>query len=156
MPPGDRRYRSTKVVGVKTLCFRRLTLDNFTLLMKQVLLVDDSASMRLALRLLLESREQFAVCGEAVDGLDAIEKATRLKPDVILLDLVMPKLNGAEVASALRQANSHVKIVVFTMYADSFRDKLADALGVDLVVSKSDGLGYLLDCLYEVGDGQIH
>ena len=123
--------------------------------MKQVLLVDDSASMRLALRLLLESREQFAVCGEAVDGLDAIEKAARLKPDVILLDLMMPKLNGAEVASALRQANSHAKIVVFTMYADSFRDKLADALGVDVVVSKSDGLGYLLDCLYEVG-GQAH
>jgi len=111
--------------------------------------------MRLALRLLLESRGQFAVCGEAVDGLDAIQKAARLKPDVILLDLVMPKLNGAEVASALRKANSRAKIVVFTMYADSFRDKLADALGVDVVVSKSDGLGYLLECLYEVG-GQAH
>ncbi|HEY6466513.1 MAG TPA: response regulator transcription factor [Candidatus Acidoferrales bacterium] len=123
--------------------------------MKQVLLVDDSASMRLALRLMLESREEFAVCGEAVDGLDAIEKASRLNPDVILLDLVMPKLNGVEVASSLRRANSHVKIVVFTMYADSFRDKLADALGVDIVVSKADGLGYLLQCLYEVG-GQTH
>lgn len=123
--------------------------------MKQVLLVDDSASMRLALRLLLESREQFAVCGEAVDGLDAIQKAQRLRPDVILLDLMMPKLNGVEVASALRQANPRVKIIVFTMYADSFRHKLADALGVDLVVSKADGLGHLLRCLYEVG-GQPH
>jgi DNA-binding NarL/FixJ family response regulator len=123
--------------------------------MKQVLLVDDSASMRLALRLLLESREQFAVCGEAVDGLDAIQKAGRLNPDVILLDLAMPKLNGVEVASALRKANSHAKIVIFTMYADSFRDKLADALGVDMVVSKADGLGHLLQCLCEVG-GQTH
>jgi DNA-binding NarL/FixJ family response regulator len=123
--------------------------------MKQVLLVDDSASMRLALRLLLESRDQFAVCGEAVDGLDAIQKAERLHPDVILLDLVMPKLNGVEVATALRRANPRVKIIVFTMYADSFRQKLADALGVDLVVSKADGLGYLLECLYDVG-GQTH
>lgn len=123
--------------------------------MKQVLLVDDSPSMRLALRLLLESRDQFAVCGEAVDGLDAIQKAQRLHPDVILLDLVMPKLNGVEVASALRRANPRVKIIVFTMYADSFRQKLADALGVDLVVSKADGLGYLLECLHEIG-GQTH
>lgn len=123
--------------------------------MKRVLVVDDSPSMRLALRLLLESREQFAVCGEAVDGLDAIEKAKHLNPDVILLDLAMPKLNGADTASALRRDNSRAKIILFTMYADSLRAKLATSLGVDLVVSKSDGLGYLLQCLYEVG-GQTH
>jgi DNA-binding NarL/FixJ family response regulator len=123
--------------------------------MKQVLVVDDSPSMRLALRLLLQSREQFAVCGEAVDGLDAIEKAKHLNPDVVLLDLAMPKLNGAEVASALKRTNPRTKIILFTMYADSLRAKLAAAIGVDMVVSKSDGLGYLLECVYDVA-GQTH
>jgi DNA-binding NarL/FixJ family response regulator len=117
--------------------------------MKQVLVVDDSRSMRLALRFLLESREQFAVCGEAVDGLDAIEKAKCLNPDLILLDLAMPKLNGAEAASTLRRDNPNVKIV---MFSDSMQDRLATAVGADLVVSKAAGLAHLLQCIYEVGE----
>ena len=117
--------------------------------MKQVLVVDDSKSMRLALRLVLQSRGEFVVCGEAVDGLDAIKKAKRLKPDVVLLDLAMPKLNGAEAAYALRRNNPDVKIILFTVYADSFREKIAAAAGVDLVVSKADGLGHLLQCIYK-------
>jgi DNA-binding NarL/FixJ family response regulator len=123
--------------------------------MKQVLVVDDSESMRHALRLLLGSKGQFAVCGEAVDGLDAIEKAGQLNPDVILLDLAMPKLNGAEAASILRRANPHAKIILFTIYADSMPDQLAAAVGVDQVVSKSDGLGHLLQCIYQLG-GRTH
>jgi CheY-like chemotaxis protein len=119
--------------------------------MKQILVVDDSKSMRLALRLLLQSRSELEVCGEAVDGLDAIEKAKRLKPDVILLDLAMPKLNGALAALVLRSDNPAVKIILFTLYADSVRDKMAAVSGIDLVVSKADGLGHLLQCIYELG-----
>jgi DNA-binding NarL/FixJ family response regulator len=118
---------------------------------KQILVVDDSESMRHALRLMLDVKEEFVVCGEAVDGLDAIEKAKNLNPDVILLDLAMPKLNGAEVASVLRQENPDARIIVFTMYATSLRRELAAVVGVDMVISKADGLDYLLQCIHQLG-----
>lgn len=107
--------------------------------------------MRHALCLLLDGEAQFAVCGEAVDGLDAIAKAKKLRPDVTLLDLAMPKLNGAEAVSALRQANPDVKIILFTVFAGRLHNQLAAAIGVDRVVSKADGLLNLVKCIYEVG-----
>jgi DNA-binding NarL/FixJ family response regulator len=118
---------------------------------KQILVVDDSKSMRHALRLVLDVEEEFEVCGEAVDGLDAIKKAKHLNPDVILLDLAMPKLNGAEVACVLRRENPHAKIIVFTMYATSLGRDLAAVVGVDMVISKAEGLNYLMQCIHEVG-----
>jgi DNA-binding NarL/FixJ family response regulator len=77
---------------------------------------------------------------EAADGVEAIDRAAELKPDLILLDLAMPRLNGAEVASILKHAIPRVRIVLFTMYADDFGQKLATAIGVDVVLSKPEGL----------------
>jgi two-component system chemotaxis response regulator CheY len=59
-------------------------------MLKRILVVDDSATFRDAIRSSLENQTGFEVCGEAVDGADAVEKARELKPDLILLDLVMP------------------------------------------------------------------
>ena len=59
-------------------------------MLKRILVVDDSAKFRYAVRAFLENQTGFEACGEAVDGADAIEKAKELKPDLILLDLVMP------------------------------------------------------------------
>ena len=83
--------------------------------MLSVLIVDDYAAIRRAIRVGLERHSEFSVCGEAVDGLDAIEKATRLKPDFILLDLSMPRMNGMEAASILKRVMPNVLIVAFTM-----------------------------------------
>ena len=63
--------------------------------MKTVLIADDSASVRLSVRLLLQGRHKELVVREAVDGIDAVEKAKTSKPDLILFDLSMPGLNGA-------------------------------------------------------------
>jgi two-component system chemotaxis response regulator CheY len=77
--------------------------DEFAML-KRILIVDDSAKFRYTIRASLENQTGFEVCGEAVDGADAIQKAKELKPDLILilLDLVMPGMNGVEITSVLK------------------------------------------------------
>ena len=114
---------------------------------KQILIADDSPTVREALKFLLNQREGFAVCGEAVDGQDAVEKAKWLDPDVVLLDLAMPRMNGAEVATILRRSNPHAHLVLFTMYGDSIGHDLASAVGVDKVIAKQGGLAELIACI---------
>ena len=110
---------------------------------KTMLVADDSATMRLTVRLLLESRKPDLVVQEAVDGLDAIEKAEKLKPDLIVLDLAMPRLNGADAAVALKKNMPKTPIVLFTLYGDVGRI-LSSAIGVE-VISKTDGIPKLLE-----------
>jgi DNA-binding NarL/FixJ family response regulator len=71
-----------------------------------VLIVDDYATVRTAVRVGLERYSGFSVCGEAVDGVEAIEQATRLNPDFILLDLAMPGMNGMETASIIEATDA--------------------------------------------------
>jgi DNA-binding NarL/FixJ family response regulator len=94
----------------------------------------------------LESCSGLVVCGEAVDGVDAIEKATRLKPDLILLDLAMPGMN-VETASVLKGVLPHVRMIAFTMYAESLGKFLASAVGIDAVFAKSEGIGKVVECV---------
>ena len=110
---------------------------------KTILVADDSASVRLTVRLLLEQRHQELLVREAVDGVDAIEKSKKLKPDLILLDLAMPRLNGAEAATILRTDLPDTPVILFT-YTDLHADSLCMAIGVDFV-SKIDGLPKLLE-----------
>ena len=114
---------------------------------KSVLVVDDSDTVRKVTRLFLETQLDLRVCGEAVNGPDAIKKATELKPDLIVLDLLMPQMNGVEVASKLKREMPQVPIVMFTLYTDKVGTALASALGVDAVVSKPDGGWKLLECV---------
>ena len=111
---------------------------------KNVLIADDSASMRLAVRYLLERRHSELVVSEAVDGVDAIEKAKETNPDLILLDLAMPRLNGVEAASVLKNALPETPIILFTMYTDLHADSLSAFIGVEFV-SKVDGVSKLLE-----------
>jgi DNA-binding NarL/FixJ family response regulator len=66
----------------------------------------------------LESQLDLEVCGKAVDGIDAIEKARALKPDLVVLDLAMPRMNGLEAASQLKAMMPQLPIVLFTIYDD--------------------------------------
>jgi len=103
---------------------------------KTVLVADDSATMRLTVRLLMEGRNAELAVQEALDGVDAIEKAEMLKPDLIVLDLAMPRLNGAEVASVLKKTMPDTPIILFTLYSEVGR-VLSTATGVE-VISKTD------------------
>ncbi|HKV49299.1 MAG TPA: response regulator transcription factor [Candidatus Acidoferrales bacterium] len=111
-----------------------------------VLVVDDNANVRAGVRTLLEKAE-LSVCGEACDGAEAIQKAVEQKPNVIVMDLSMPNLNGAAAASVIRSLVPDTRIVMFTMFADSFGESSAKHLGVDMVISKNDGAAVLLNAI---------
>ena len=114
---------------------------------KHILIVDDSDTFRKITRLFLESQLDLEVCGEAVDGVDAIEKARALKPDLVVLDLAMPRMNGVQAASELRAMMPRVPIVLFTMYDDTVGRMSALSAGASQVVSKSSGGWKLLECV---------
>ena len=114
---------------------------------KKVLLADDSSNMRSIIKTFLKQRTDLEVCGEAADGVEAVEKARALKPDVILLDLVMPRMNGAEAASVLKKTMPNVRIIVFTMYSENIGKYLTSAIGVDAVLSKPAGMTELLKAI---------
>ena len=82
----------------------------------RLLIADDHAVVRAGLRALLESRKGWQVCAEAADGRDAVEKATKHKPDVIILDIGMPLLNGVEAARRIRKALPQSEILILTMH----------------------------------------
>ena len=107
---------------------------------KHVLIVDDSFTVRQVLKRYLSTRADVVVCGEAVNGREAVERAMALEPDLVLLDLAMPELNGAEVASVLKRAMPETRIILFTMYRDSIGKYLTSAAGIDVVLSKPDGV----------------
>jgi len=100
--------------------------------------------VRRGLRCLFESEPAFKVCGEAVDGRDAIEKARQLKPDLIVLDFSMPGMNGLESARILSNMKPSAMILLFTMHRSAVADRDARAAGINAVVSKSEGAGTLI------------
>lgn len=103
--------------------------------MPSILIADDSARLRRQLRTFLQQRSAFHVI-EAVDGVDAIEKAKTQQPDLIVLDLSMPRMNGLDVARVLRAEMADVPIILFTMYA--VLPSLVVETGINAVVVKGD------------------
>ena len=119
---------------------------------KRVLIADDSTSVRDVIRSFLRDHQEIEICGEAVDGLDTVEKAQRLKPDLLLLDLVMPEINGAMVASILKHKMPNLRIILFTMYSDNVSKALSSAIGVDAVLSKPDGMSHVVESINSLFD----
>ena len=113
---------------------------------KRILIVEDETVVRRAIRAFLELHH-FEICGEAVNGAEALEKAAALRPDLITLDLSMPLMNGIEAASQLKNKVPGIPVVIYTMLEDVLGKSLAATLGVRAVVSKADGLAKLLSCI---------
>jgi DNA-binding response OmpR family regulator len=99
--------------------------------------------MRHCVRFLLEHRHRELILHEAVDGVDAVEKARETNPDLILLDLAMPRLNGMEAASVLKNTLPGTPIILFMMFTDLHADSVCTCIGVDFI-SKVDGVSKLL------------
>lgn len=113
--------------------------------MQSILIVDDSPVVRRSLRSLLEGREGWEVCGEAENGRQGIDKALELSPNLILLDLSMPVMNGLQAARELRRLLPKVPVLMFTTFCNPQIEKEAMASGVTAVRSKSEGM----ESLYE-------
>ena len=112
---------------------------------KSILIVDDNDQIRRVVRGFLEGKSGLKVCGEAVDGYEAIEKAQVLKPDLIVLDLSMPRMNGFETARILKNLLPQTPIILFTLHETSLVRWDALSAGIDLVVAKDSGLSFLAD-----------
>ncbi|HXA77778.1 MAG TPA: response regulator transcription factor [Candidatus Acidoferrales bacterium] len=118
--------------------------------MFRILIADDSQSVRLILKDYLALRSDVEVCGEAVNGAEAVQKAKALEPDLVLMDLAMPEMNGAEATSVLKRAMPDLSVILFTMYAENIGRQLTSAIGVDAVLCKPDGmtqLGKVIDTM---------
>jgi DNA-binding NarL/FixJ family response regulator len=111
---------------------------------KSVLIVDDSAYVREALCELFKREEDFEVCGEAENGKDAIKKAQELHPDLIVLDLLMPVMNGLGAARVLRRLMPAVPLIMYSAFGDKFAEHQAQLIGISEVVSKSEHASVLI------------
>ena len=110
----------------------------------RLLIADDQATVRNLLRRELERTGSFEVCGEAVDGADAVAKAEKLRPDLIVLDLRMPVLNGLEAASVINKTFPAIPIFLFTLFNTPELKTAAATAGIRQVISKEDGIKALL------------
>jgi DNA-binding NarL/FixJ family response regulator len=107
---------------------------------KRILIVDDLPQMRKLMRAYLEEETDTHVCGEAIDGFDAINKAQELKPDLIILDASMPRMTGIEAAPKLKKLLPETPIILFTFHEGMMRGFDARQIGVDAVVTKASGM----------------
>jgi DNA-binding NarL/FixJ family response regulator len=114
---------------------------------KHILIVDDSALIRRIIRETLEQQNGWEVSGEAANGREAIEKAQELRPDLIVLDLAMPVMNGLEAARALKRLLPRVPVLMFTNFDAAHLKREALAAGISAVVSKSGSLQSLVSAI---------
>ena len=115
-----------------------------------ILLVDDSPSVRQALRWLLEESPEYCVVGEAADGDTAVQLCQELLPDVIVLDVELPDTNGFRVTSLLKAAIPTTQIIMLSGHGDSATRQLAVEVGADGFIEKSEGWQALLQALADV------
>src|SRR5260370_10826602 len=123
---------------------------------KSILIVDDSTEIRRLVRTYFDRRTDFQICGEAVDGLDAIEKATELHPDLIILDESMPRMDGLKAARILHSMAIAAPIILFTLHAETISSEDASDAGIASIVSKTDlitELGEQVDSLLRYASG---
>lgn len=108
------------------------------------MVVDDNPAIRRALRTILQFDASWEVCGEAVDGRDAIEKAKSFRPDLIVLDLSMPVMNGLEAARVLHEIMPQVPLILCSLHTDRLLQREATAAGVATVFSKAENMQTLI------------
>ena len=110
----------------------------------RILVVDDSETTRRILRMLLRSRH-WTICGEAKDGLSGIKKFNQLKPDVVLLDLAMPDIDGIKAAKRMSDSDPTVPIILFTVFESKRIKSAAQEAGIRAVVSKTEAWNLIVN-----------
>jgi CheY-like chemotaxis protein len=119
---------------------------------RRVLIADDSDDVRMLVRMKLEMHGIADVVGEAQDGLVAVEKATSLQPDLVLLDLAMPRMDGLEALPLIRDASPKTRVVVLSGFDENTMAKKALAAGAVRYVEKGVALSDLAQLLEEIFD----
>ena len=105
--------------------------------MKRILIADDNAMVRRGLREVIAGNKDWDVCGEANDGREAVQRTRELRPDVVVLDLAMPGMNGFDAARELAKLEPGVQILLCTVQLSGSVVKEAKKMGIQGAVSKS-------------------
>jgi len=110
----------------------------------RILIVDDHEAVRAGVRVALETREGLEVCGEAANGREALDKVRQLKPDVVILDITMPVLDGFSAAREINKILPGVAILLLSMHESPNMINVAKSSGARGYVAKSEGIARLL------------
>ena len=119
-----------------------------------IVLADDHQIVRQGLRVLLEAEEDFSVVGETGDGLEAVRLVERLKPNVLVLDLVIPALNGLEVTRQVCKPSEHTQVVILSMHANEAYVLQALRNGAAGYVLKESSATDLVQAVHEAAAGR--
>jgi len=120
----------------------------------RILLADDHTVMRNGLRLLLERQPNLSVVGEASDGRETVRLAEQLSPNVVVLDIAMPNLNGIEAARQIGTANPDIAIVILSMHSDESYVIRALKAGARAYLLKDSAEGDLISAIHAITDGK--
>jgi len=122
----------------------------------RILVVDDSEVIRQAVRSCIEGHTELEVCGEAENGRVALDMVRRLNPDIVVLDLVMPGMNGFEVAREIAASAPRTRMIMFTANDCEGLIREAQDVGISKVIAKSsDGVAnHLLEAIRGVSHGR--
>ncbi|MFN2490112.1 MAG: sensor histidine kinase [Actinomycetota bacterium] len=120
----------------------------------KILLVDDHSSIRRTLRQLIELKEQFEVVGEGANGLEAVERVDELHPDMVLMDMNMPVMNGVEATKTIKLRHPGIKVLALTAFADMSLVSSMVRAGASGYLLKGGSANELLESLDAVARGQ--
>jgi DNA-binding NarL/FixJ family response regulator len=120
-----------------------------------ILIVDDAEEVRYDLRTVLQLMPDLEVVGEAVDGIEAVALAEELRPDVVLMDLRMPGLDGLEATEQIRKRDLAKGIIMLTIYDQPENRARAASAGVDLFLEKGLGVEVLIAAIRHVGRSSL-
>ena len=123
--------------------------------MVRIVLADDHELVRAGLRGVISQHEDWVVCGEAVNGVDAIAKVVELKPDIVILDITMPVMSGLEAAIRIRQLAPSTRIVILSMHDAVLMANLLSLAAPDGYVSKATASHDLLRTIRAVMNKQV-
>lgn len=121
--------------------------------MPSIVIADDHGIVREGLRRLLESEADFTVVGEAADGREVLEQVSSLRPDVVVLDITMPRLGGLETLERLRAEHPGTKVILLSVHGDSPFIQSAIALGADGYVLKTGRVAEIVTAIHETVRG---
>lgn len=119
-----------------------------------ILIADDHKIVRMGLKSLFSSEKDITVVGEADDGVACIQQALKLHPDVIIMDLMMPKMNGAEATKAILESNPEIKIIVLTSFGASVEMAKAIQAGAAGALLKESPSEELIKAIFAVMNGE--
>jgi len=113
----------------------------------RILIADDHEALRQGVRAAIEQQSGWEVCGIATNGREAVELANELKPDIVVLDLVLPELNGLDALKRIKRSLPNTEAVIFTAHSEENSIQQAFAAGAKSFISKPEPLSSLIDAL---------